>query len=242
MITFLLVVHALIAAALVTVILMQRSEGGGLGMGGSPSGLMTARGAADFLTRATSVLATLFVLMAFLIAALASRRDSAAKIDTSLSGQAAPAPITAPVAPGNAIPGIPMMGGGAAATAPDAATAQALQPATAGLPGANTQPAKPTPEQMKQQADQMKAQAAAERAAAQAQHRALSSLKTIDTSKTSGKASIGINGINGVSRGNAATSSAIKAPAPIATKPATPPTLNIAPPPASSPSNGATPQ
>ena len=37
---------------------MQRSEGGGLGMGGSPSGLMSARGAADFLTRATAVLAT----------------------------------------------------------------------------------------------------------------------------------------------------------------------------------------
>ena len=44
----------MIAAALVGVILMQRSEGGGLGMGGSPSGLMSARGAADFLTRSTS--------------------------------------------------------------------------------------------------------------------------------------------------------------------------------------------
>jgi len=53
MFTFLLVVHAIIAAALVGVILVQRSEGGGLGMGGSPSGLMSARGAADFLTRAT---------------------------------------------------------------------------------------------------------------------------------------------------------------------------------------------
>jgi preprotein translocase subunit SecG len=52
MFAFLLVVHAIIAAALVTVILMQRSEGGGLGMGGSPSGLMSARGAADFLSRA----------------------------------------------------------------------------------------------------------------------------------------------------------------------------------------------
>ena len=37
MFPFLLVVHAIIAAVLVTVILMQRSEGGGLGMGGSPS-------------------------------------------------------------------------------------------------------------------------------------------------------------------------------------------------------------
>lgn len=113
MFTFLLVVHALIAAALVTVILMQRSEGSGLGMGGGPAGLMTARGAADFLTRATAVLATLFVLMAFLLAVLAARRDSGGQIDTSLAHQApvgpitAPTPIVPPVAPVN---GIPMMG------------------------------------------------------------------------------------------------------------------------------------
>ena len=56
MFTFLLIVQTLVAAALVGVILMQRSEGGGLGVGGSSSGLMTARGAADFLTRATAVL------------------------------------------------------------------------------------------------------------------------------------------------------------------------------------------
>ena len=49
MFTFLLVVHIIVAAALVAVILMQRSEGGGLASGGNPSGLMSARGAADFL-------------------------------------------------------------------------------------------------------------------------------------------------------------------------------------------------
>ena len=56
---FLTVVQALIAALLVIVILMQKSEGGGLGVGGSPNGLMSARGAADFLSRATAVLATI---------------------------------------------------------------------------------------------------------------------------------------------------------------------------------------
>ena len=56
MFTFLLIVQTLVAVALVTVILMQRSEGGGLGVGASSSGFMTARGAADFLTRATSVI------------------------------------------------------------------------------------------------------------------------------------------------------------------------------------------
>ena len=49
MFLFLTVVQAIIAAALVGVILMQRSEGGGLGIGGSPSGMLSARGAAQLL-------------------------------------------------------------------------------------------------------------------------------------------------------------------------------------------------
>ena len=54
MFLFLTVVQAIVAAALVGVILMQRSEGGGLGIGGSVrAGMLSARGAADFLTRAT---------------------------------------------------------------------------------------------------------------------------------------------------------------------------------------------
>jgi preprotein translocase subunit SecG len=104
MFAFLLVVHAIIAAALVTVILMQRSEGGGLGMGGSPSGLMSARGAADFLTRATAVLASFFVLFSIVLAVIASRHSGTATIDTSLAKvpapiqQSAPAPGVAPTA------------------------------------------------------------------------------------------------------------------------------------------------
>lgn len=89
--TFLLVVQAVIAFALVTVILMQRSEGGGLGMGGSPSGLMSARGAADFLTRSTTVLATLFVALSIVMAVLAATQHRAATVDTSLAGKTAPA-------------------------------------------------------------------------------------------------------------------------------------------------------
>tara|TARA_Y100000815_G_C13299135_1_gene483918 strand:+ start:597 stop:968 length:372 start_codon:yes stop_codon:yes gene_type:complete len=86
--TFLLVVQAIIAALLVTVILMQRSEGGGLTSGGSPGGLMSARGAADFLTRSTAVLATLFISMSILLAVLAATRGSST-IDTSLARQPA---------------------------------------------------------------------------------------------------------------------------------------------------------
>ena len=99
---FLTVVQALVAAALVGVILMQRSEGGGLGVGGgNPSGLMSARGAADFLTRATAILATLFVLLSIVLAALAVDVTSGREIDTSLERGG-----TAPVAPADPLAGV----------------------------------------------------------------------------------------------------------------------------------------
>jgi preprotein translocase subunit SecG len=85
--TFLLVVQTLVAASLVAVILMQRSEGGGLGVGGSSSGFMTARGAADFLSRSTAVLATIFIILAIALAALAGVTRKPATIDTSLVNQ-----------------------------------------------------------------------------------------------------------------------------------------------------------
>ncbi len=59
--TVLIVIHLLIVLALVAVVLLQRSEGGGLGVGGG-SGFMTARGAANALTRTTAILATGFFI------------------------------------------------------------------------------------------------------------------------------------------------------------------------------------
>src|SRR3546814_19376337 len=88
--TFVLVVQAVIAAVMIGVILMQKSEGGGLGVGGSPAGLLSARGAADFLTRATTVLATLFVGLSIVLAAMASVGRGGTPIDTSLSKAAKP--------------------------------------------------------------------------------------------------------------------------------------------------------
>src|SRR3954465_3838814 len=96
MFTFLLILQTLVAATMVAVILMQRSEGGGLGVGGSPSGLMSARGAADFLTRPTSILATIFVILSIVLAGLASIQRAPMRIDPSLSK---PAPRSAPLAP-----------------------------------------------------------------------------------------------------------------------------------------------
>ena len=130
MFTFLLVVQAIIAAALVTVILMQRSEGGGLTSSGSPSGLMSARGAADFLTRATSVLATLFVLMSIVLAVLAATRGGTS-VDTSLS-RTAPAAQGQQQQPAGEAPFVTAQDAAAAAAAANQAA-----PADNGVPLAN---------------------------------------------------------------------------------------------------------
>jgi preprotein translocase subunit SecG len=81
---FLTVVQALVAAALVGVVLMQRSEGGGLGIGGSPSGALGARGAADFLTRSTKWLAVFFVALSIVLAALAVRETGVSSVTSTL--------------------------------------------------------------------------------------------------------------------------------------------------------------
>lgn len=103
---FLIVVQAIVAASLVGVVLMQRSEGGGLGMGGSPSGLMSARGAADFLTRTTTILATLFILLSISLAFVAAKKGGTGDIDSSLQRTEVPATQTLPStsAPASAAP------------------------------------------------------------------------------------------------------------------------------------------
>ncbi|MFM8499396.1 MAG: preprotein translocase subunit SecG [Sphingomonadaceae bacterium] len=95
MFTFLLVVHVIVAVALVGVILMQRSEGGGL-TGGSPTGLMSARGAGNFMTRTTTILASIFILLSIALAALATVNRKPDTIDASLARPATPAPGAAP--------------------------------------------------------------------------------------------------------------------------------------------------
>jgi preprotein translocase subunit SecG len=106
MFAFLLIVQILVAVALIAVILMQRSEGGGLGVGGSSSGFMTARGAADFLTRMTSILGGTFIVLSIVMAAIAGVSRAPVKIDTSLAGKTVPMdqsrPQTAPGQPAQA--------------------------------------------------------------------------------------------------------------------------------------------
>jgi preprotein translocase subunit SecG len=98
MFAFLLIVQSIIAISLIGVILMQRSEGGGLGVGGSSSGFMTARGAADFLTRSTSILGGLFIVLSIVMAAIAGVTRKPPTLDASLANtvqSVAPAPAPA---------------------------------------------------------------------------------------------------------------------------------------------------
>ncbi|MEE4153954.1 MAG: preprotein translocase subunit SecG [Erythrobacter sp.] len=87
---FLTVIQALVAAALVGVVLMQRSEGGGLGIGGSPTGALGARGAADFLTRATKWLAIAFVTLSIALAAVAVETSGTSSVSSTLDRTVTP--------------------------------------------------------------------------------------------------------------------------------------------------------
>ncbi|MEQ1688573.1 MAG: preprotein translocase subunit SecG [Sphingopyxis sp.] len=139
MFTFLLVVQAIVTLALIGVILMQKSEGGGLGMGGSPSGFLSARGAADFLSRATAILAVAFVSLSVTLAVLASVNHSGSRVDANAASAAPPAATGAPELPVT-LPagGVPIAGG-----APGAAVPAAADPLAAAVAGttSSTQPA-----------------------------------------------------------------------------------------------------
>ncbi|HZY68647.1 MAG TPA: preprotein translocase subunit SecG [Devosia sp.] len=91
----LLVAYLLIVLALIAVILLQRSEGGGLGMGGNAGGLMTVRGSANLLTRTTSILAALFFASAIGLTIMAELdRSSSDILDAAAApGQEAPATV-----------------------------------------------------------------------------------------------------------------------------------------------------
>ena len=94
--TVILVIHLLIALALVGFILIQRSEGGALGMGGGGggAGFMTGRATADFLTRTTAILAAGFFITSIVLAILANDKSESGSIL-----EQDPAPINQPSTP-----------------------------------------------------------------------------------------------------------------------------------------------
>ncbi len=84
-----LVIHLLVAVALIATVLLQRSEGGGLGIGGSSGGgmggLATARGTADLLTRLTAILATIFITTSLTLGIIASQKSKPDSILDAIS-------------------------------------------------------------------------------------------------------------------------------------------------------------
>ena len=102
MTTVILVIHLLIATAMVGVILIQRSEGGALGGlgGGTLGGMMTARGTANLLTRTTAILAVCFICTSLALAILAGHaRRGGSILDAPVAPTESPAAPAAPAAP-----------------------------------------------------------------------------------------------------------------------------------------------
>ena len=95
--TVLLVVHLIVALGLIGVVLLQRSEGGALGIGGG-GGFLSSRGSANVLTRTTAILAGAFFLTSLMLSILAGWGSQQGSIFR-------PSATPAPVAPAPAIPG-----------------------------------------------------------------------------------------------------------------------------------------
>jgi len=113
-----IVIHLMLVLSLIGVVLLQRSEGGGLGIGSS-GGFMTSRGSANLLTRATAVLAGLFFVTSLLLSMLAGVNRKPTSIIQG--GQSAP---TAPGAPA------PLSGGDGGGLLKQLQGAPATPPAT----------------------------------------------------------------------------------------------------------------
>jgi preprotein translocase subunit SecG len=129
----LLTFHILVCIALISVVLLQRSEGGALGMGGGPSGFMTARGAGDLLTRTTWILGSLFFILSFALTML-SGHPAGSVVDQGKMGTRDVRTLAPPTAPPASAPAAP-------STAP--APLQAPTPTFHNPFGAPEQPAAP---------------------------------------------------------------------------------------------------
>ena len=95
--TVIIVVHLMIVAALIATVLLQKSEGGGLGVGGG-AGFMSSRGTANLLTRTTAVLAVGFFATSLLLSWLASYNRTPTSIIGNPATQSQPAGGATPVA------------------------------------------------------------------------------------------------------------------------------------------------
>lgn len=109
MITVLLIIHLFVTIALIGVVLIQRSEGGGLGIGGSQGmgAFMSGRGTANLLTRTTAILATIFLVLSMTLALLNRSMPAGTGHGLFTNMPRPPAGIPAGPAPKPAAPGAP---------------------------------------------------------------------------------------------------------------------------------------
>jgi preprotein translocase subunit SecG len=96
--TVIIVVHLMIVSVLIGSVLLQKSEGGGLGMGGG-AGFMSSRGTANLLTRTTAILAGLFFLTSMALAWIAGADRKPSSILGTPATQSQPAGGASPIAP-----------------------------------------------------------------------------------------------------------------------------------------------
>src|SRR6185437_11530407 len=115
--TVLLLIHIMVALAMVGVVLLQRSEGGALGIGGG-GGFMTGRSAGNALTKTTAILAACFFATSLVLSIIAGQHRGAPSI-LSPGGGGGLAPLQMPSSPAPAAPGAP-----AAPPAPQAPQSQ----------------------------------------------------------------------------------------------------------------------
>jgi preprotein translocase subunit SecG len=119
--TVIILIHLMIVLAMVGLVLIQKSEGGGLGMGGGAGGsFMSNRGTANILTRATGILAALFFATSLFLSILASYDR---KPRTIIDGGGTPAIPSAPAVPGAGGGVLDRLGGGTPQPAPAAPAA-----------------------------------------------------------------------------------------------------------------------
>jgi len=119
MTTVLLVIHVMVAAALVCVVLLQRSEGGALGIGGG-GGFMTGRSAGNALTKTTAVLAASFFATSLALSVMASHQGASSSV-LSPSGSS---PTDAGGLPSLQLPAVPAPQAPAAPQGPEAPQSQ----------------------------------------------------------------------------------------------------------------------
>src|ERR1700761_1800342 len=96
--TVVIVVHLMIVAVMIGMVLLQKSEGGGLGMGGG-AGFMSSRGTANLLSRTTAILAAGFFITSLFLNWLASYNRAPTSIISTPASQSQPAGGATPIAP-----------------------------------------------------------------------------------------------------------------------------------------------